>query len=87
MKKLILLVLMILCSFNISSAQWVSANGPYGATILCLANSGSTVIAGTYQAGLFATTNNGVNWSTMGFATQSVYSFTSNETYLFAGLA
>jgi hypothetical protein len=85
MKKLILLVLFIHCSFTISNAQWVSANGPYGATILCLANSGTNVFAGTYQAGLFLTTNNGTNWSAIGFANQSVYSLASNGTYLFAG--
>jgi hypothetical protein len=85
MKKLILLVLILHCSFIISNAQWVSANGPYGATILCFTNSGTTVFAGTSQAGLFLTTNNGTNWAATGFANQSVYSLASNVTSLFAG--
>lgn len=85
MKRLILFALIIQFTLNVSNAQWVSANGPYGATILCLTNSGSSVFAGTSQSGLFATTNNGANWQTMGFPTQSVYSLASNGNYLFAG--
>ncbi len=47
---------------TISHAQWQQTNGPYGGTIVCMAVSGTNILAGTHS-GIFLSTNNGGNWT------------------------
>ncbi|MDP4235836.1 MAG: T9SS type A sorting domain-containing protein [Bacteroidota bacterium] len=47
-------------------AQWVKTNGPFGANVWCFAKSGANLFAGTYGAGAFLTTNEGVSWEPVG---------------------
>ncbi len=62
MKKLILLLLAFTSIFS-TKAQWQRTNGPNGSFIYCLASSGTTILAGTYNDGVFITNNNGNSWS------------------------
>ena len=45
--------------------QWAQANGPYGGTITSFVVNGSTLFAGTYGGGVFVTTDNGNNWTSV----------------------
>jgi hypothetical protein len=53
--------LLVLSSHTVS-AQWVSANGPNGGNIRCLAVSGGNIFAGT-DGGVYLSTNNGTSWT------------------------
>ena len=55
------LVTFLLCPF--ASAQWVRANFPHSIAASCLAISGDVLIAGTYDRGVFISTNQGTNWT------------------------
>jgi Secretion system C-terminal sorting domain len=46
-------------------AQWIQTNGPYGGRVYSLAAIGGNIAAGVYGAGLFLSTNNGTNWSSI----------------------
>jgi hypothetical protein len=53
---------------QISIAQWVQTNGPYGGSVSCFAVSpneagGTNLFAGTYGGGVFLSTNNGTSWT------------------------
>ena len=61
MKKLFFIIGAVL-TFN-CYAQWQQTNGPYGGYITCLAVSGSNIFAGTFDCGVFMSSNNGNNWT------------------------
>jgi photosystem II stability/assembly factor-like uncharacterized protein len=66
MKKIPFLICTITCFLIYSSsanAQWERVYGIAGGNISCLADSGSTVIAGTYQGGIILSTDNGNSWA------------------------
>ncbi len=46
-------------------AQWVEANGPYGARTFALTVSGSTLYTGTYGTGVYTSTNDGATWTSI----------------------
>ena len=59
MKKLFTLAYFLL-SFQISFSQWEECNnGLYGASVLCMAVNGNNIYAGTYNGGIFLSTDNG----------------------------
>ncbi len=65
MKKLPQFLLLIGCIFTNtipSFAQWIQTTGPTSSNIKCFAQSGSNLYAGTYQDGVFLSTNNGTTW-------------------------
>jgi len=89
MKKQIFLFIAFVilnCLFLSSNcpAQWIQTNGPYGGDINCLAVSGSNIYAGTYDSGVFLSTNNGTSWTNTGL-TKGIYSLAVNGTFIFAG--
>jgi photosystem II stability/assembly factor-like uncharacterized protein len=45
------------------SAQWVQTNMPYGGSVGCLAVSGTNLFAGTYDDGIYLSTDNGTSWT------------------------
>ena len=80
---LLVVVVCLLCSTGYS--QWIQTNGPYGAYVNALANSGGSVLAGTAN-GIFRSTNNGNNWSASntGMNATTINYFTMSE-ILYAG--
>jgi photosystem II stability/assembly factor-like uncharacterized protein len=44
-------------------AQWVKTNGPYVGNITALAISGSDIFAGTYESGVYHSSDNGASWT------------------------
>jgi photosystem II stability/assembly factor-like uncharacterized protein len=55
--------LVVLFFFQISvSAQWVQTNGPHGGYITALASTTTDIYAGTWGAGLYRSTDNGISW-------------------------
>jgi hypothetical protein len=66
-------------------AQWVQTNGPYGGTVNALVASGTNLFAGTYDGGVFLSTNNGTSWSQTGLTNTNVHALAVSGTNLFAG--
>ena len=71
---------------NLSDAQWVQTNGPYGGFVVSLAGSGSNLFAGTNR-GVFLSTNNGAKWTAInnGLTDTDVRQLALSGTNLFAG--
>ena len=67
MKKFLLAITIVIFGlYNTSSAQWVQTNGPYGGKITALAiNSTGHIFAGTFQNGIYRSTDNGNTWVQM----------------------
>ena len=86
MKSTFLTILLCILSVQISNAQWVQTNGPYGGRVECLAASGTNLFAGTY-VGVFLSTNNGTSWTEVnsGLTNTNVRSLAVSGTNLFAG--
>ena len=57
-----LFFLLCLC-INTSLSQW-KTNGPYCGSITCIASSGNKIYAGTFDSGIFMSSDNGNSWST-----------------------
>jgi hypothetical protein len=92
MKKAIffLTLLIVHCTLYVEhcNSQWVQmSNGITGANVMSLAANGTYIYAGTYDHGIYISTNNGVNWTPTGLITSfSVNSIIANSTYLLAGV-
>ena len=61
MKKLLVLIFFAV-SIATTDAQW-KTNGPIGPTVSCLAANGSSIFAGTFNNGIFLSTDNGGTWN------------------------
>ena len=68
-------------------AQWPRTGGPEGISMASLLTVGDTVYAGTETDGVYASTNDGVNWFPMnsGIETQGIGALAYKSGYLFAG--
>jgi len=74
--------------WNIASAQWVNvSNGIGNKQVYSLVNTGSVLFAGTFNYGLYLSSDNGNNWTTAGTGLYNriVYSLTNFGGYLYAG--
>jgi photosystem II stability/assembly factor-like uncharacterized protein len=66
--------------------QWIQTNGPFGnGTIRTLAVSGNNLFGGSYELGVFLSTNNGDSWSQTSMTNKAVQSLYAFGTYIFAG--
>ncbi len=74
-----------LASSTLGQTGWIQTNGPYGASILCLAVGSTNLFAGTAH-GVSISTNSGANWSTAntGLPKGSVIALTTIGTDIFA---
>lgn len=64
MKRLLLIALFLATAIAPIRAQWVQTNGPNAGEISCFATMGSNVFAGTWDAGVFRSTDSGKTWKT-----------------------
>jgi photosystem II stability/assembly factor-like uncharacterized protein len=83
-----LLLFLIFWIFSSSAvAQWTRTNGPEGIGISCLVSVDGTIYAGTEVNGLYASTDDGLNWIPLnsGIETQEVTSVVRKPGYLFVG--
>ncbi len=65
MKNILLFRVVVFCLFtsaNALRAQWVQTNGA-PSNVLCLAISGTNLFAGSYDSGVFLSTNGGASWA------------------------
>jgi hypothetical protein len=62
-------VLALLCitftQVHSQALQWEQTNGPYGGTINCFAQSGTSLFVGTQGSGVFRSTDNGISWKSV----------------------
>jgi photosystem II stability/assembly factor-like uncharacterized protein len=87
-KKLFGFLLVITIISNcVLQAQWVQANGPYSGKILCYAENGNDIFAGTYDGNIYRSTNNDRNWTLINFSLYhySVLSLAMCRSNIFAG--
>lgn len=89
MKKFITLSIFVMLLFaNILSAQWVNTNAGLGnKQVYSMVNNGSVLFAGTFNYGLYLSSDNGLNWSMAGIGLNNriVFSLTNFGGYLYAG--
>jgi Secretion system C-terminal sorting domain len=58
-----------------SLAQWIQTNGPYGSyNISSFAVSGTNLFAGTWNSGVYLSTNNGTSWTAVNTGLTDSYS-------------
>src|SRR5450631_2953471 len=65
LRGLVLVSIVMLLFFQASraSSQWVPTNGPYHGNVLCLANLGTLLFAGTLDSGIYRSKDSGANWT------------------------
>jgi hypothetical protein len=82
----ILFLLLFICN-SVLEAQWIQTNGPGGGTVNCFAISGTNIFAGTYESGVFLSTDNCNNWNQVnnGLTTYNVLALAVSGTNIFAG--
>ena len=85
--RFLFVVFSIFTTVNPLYAQWIQTNGPYGGEVYSFAVSGTNLFAGTYNSGVFLSTNNGTNWSAVntGLTNTDVNALAVSGTNLFAG--
>ncbi len=86
MKNLFILILVsILCSFNLYS-QWEQCNGgEFSGHISCTAVDNNIIYAGTAYGGMFASYDNGISWTHTSFPNKSVSCLTVEKSVIYAG--
>ena len=86
MKKIFLTVFFALFFLqHNSNAQWVNvSNGIGNKQVYSMTSNGSNLFAGTFNYGLYISTNNGLNWSQAGIGLNNriVFSLTIFTNYL-----
>jgi hypothetical protein len=91
MKKIYLLTVLIIFTFNFSLtinncfSQWEETQSVGGVGCMTISVFGSTIYAGTYNQGVYISTNGGLNWVRTDMNYQKVTSFTACGSYVFAG--
>ena len=88
MKNIFYTTFIVFCSIYFSAnAQWVQTNGPYGRTVNCFAVQGSNIFAGTYEFGVYRSSDNGEHWLAVnnGLTDNTVISFLVTGNSIFAG--
>ena len=85
--RILLVVLSLLIGLNQLHTQWLQTNGPNGGEIDCIAIIDSNIFAGTWEGGMFLSTNNGSNWTAVntGLVGKNVVSIAINGPNIFAG--
>ncbi len=70
-----------------ASGQWVQSNGPFGGVVQTLAVSGTDLIAGTFQGGMFLSTDDGGSWTAInqGLTDRGVNCLSVSGGHVFAG--
>ena len=64
MKSILSAVLIYILSVQISSAQWVQvSSGLDNRDVTSLASGTNIIFAGTYNFGVYSSTNNGISWT------------------------
>jgi photosystem II stability/assembly factor-like uncharacterized protein len=91
MKKYILFISAVLFTTLSVQAQWVQTNGPYGGWIYSIAATNNSIIIGTFPAGIFLSSDQGVTWRKPNQEPLSKYGipeiscFEADSTRIFAG--
>ncbi|MDQ3019268.1 MAG: hypothetical protein M3R36_01665 [Bacteroidota bacterium] len=88
MKSIFSTILICILSVHISNAQWEQvSNGMGNKIVYSLAVNGNNLFAGTWNAGVYLSTNNGTSWSQTSFNNRDVRSLAVNGNNVYAGTA
>ncbi len=87
MKNILFIVAILLLLSAESFSQWVQTTAPGGGYITSFAYNGTNIFVGTYEAGIFLSTNNGTDWTpvTSGVLYPGIRALATIGTNLFAG--
>ena len=88
LSKVVLLSIVIIASiFSNANSQWSQTSNGMGnnKTVISFDSLGSNFFAGTYEAGLYISTNNGANWSVTSVNATQINALASNGSTIFAG--
>ena len=90
MKSIPRYLFVVFCQFalaNLSLAQWVQTNSPFGGIVKSFAVSGTNLFVGVSGIGVFLSTNNGTSWTPIntGLLSPNVWALAISDTYIFAG--
>ena len=85
MKQLLQILFFFLLVTQICFAQWIQTNGPYGGDVHCFGASNSNIYAGTWDYGIYRSTNNGNNWIASSKDIKYVNTLVTSGTNIFAG--
>src|ERR1035437_1391317 len=89
MKKVIFIILVFVATFsaNIVNAQWVQTNGAGYRFTKSLVINGSSIFAGTYNAGIYKSNDNGNTWAAVnnGLTNYHIWALAISGSDLFAG--
>ncbi len=79
-------IVLTLILFEASPAQWVQTSGPEGGAAVVILADGADLYAGTYEAGIFKSTDGGASWQQKngGFGDQTVVAMVKCGPYLIA---
>ncbi len=86
MKSAFLIIFIYLLSVQVSDAQWtLDTNGIGYTSEFSFVVSGNNIFAGTFNTGVFLSSNNGSSWAQTGLNNQYVISLAANGSIIFAG--
>ena len=74
LKRLQFLIVSIFWLIDLTNAQWIQTNGPYGASVCSFAGHDSLIFAGTIAGGVYRSTDNGISWTGSNGTMASTYS-------------
>ncbi len=82
----VLLTILFFSLTGKTNAQWTASVSPTGGAVYTVATSGSNLYAGSYAAGVFISTNNGLTWASksVGIITHRVTSIAAAGTNVYA---
>ncbi len=85
--RMLFLCLSFLLGIQPAHAGWEPTISPYGASIYCLASSNGNLYAGTYNRGIFRSTDNGESWTQIdsGLTETKICSLVTSSNDVYAG--
>lgn len=81
---IILFFIFILCAYKLCKADWIQCAGITNSDVYCFTGTGN-LYAGTYNYGIFRSTNNGINWQQFALYGEKVMSISADGNCIFAG--
>lgn len=79
-----LFIFLLLLNYS-GKAQWIQTDGPNAGFVECLVAQDSNIFAGTWDGGVFISTNNGISWNNLGLTNLNVFSLQILDSNIFAG--
>ena len=81
-----LLFLLVIFPYHITKSQWVQMSvGLESRDVTCLASDSNMIYAGTYNYGVYLSTNNGISWTQTPLNNRYIFSIAADGENVFSG--